>query len=126
MIGFFEKIKQKFTNIRKKKSGGVSENEIIWNEYFEQISIQAHEILEMAEEEIKKGEASKWNPKLLKNVICEEMHEILDSLSSKEDFEKFRKSRRILYSSYYIMDSMDPIQDTLLAERVYSLSRYIR
>lgn len=95
------------------------------NEYFELISKQANEILEMAEKEIKNSETSKWNTNMLKNVICEEMHEILESLSSEEDFEKFRKSRRILTSSYYIMDSIEHIQDTVLAKKIYSLSGLI-
>ena len=44
------------------------------NEYFELIAKKANEILEMAEQEIKNSETSKWKPNMLKNVICKETY----------------------------------------------------
>lgn len=84
------------------------------------------EVITLTEEECRRkqeGEISKWDYKLLQNVVDLEMKELLLHAKNEKVYFKYGKQQRILESTYVITDSTEQLKETTLGRKILELQQ---
>ncbi|WIF88422.1 hypothetical protein [Acholeplasma laidlawii] len=83
------------------------------------------EILDEVEKE-KVNPDSLWHSSLLDNVVVPEISQLLKFAKNGVVYFKYGKKQRRLESTYFILDSMAPLDSVLLGQKILKLQQLYR